>query len=61
MSHSGTHPEYERGWDDGYDEASERYHALVVAGRALLKRWPTNKNLSEVVQNLAKELEKLPK
>lgn len=60
MSQYGTPPEWDAGWEAGFDEATARYKPLVKACKALLKRWGTNKNLSAAVQAVAVELEKLP-
>lgn len=52
MSHYGTHPDYERGFEDGYEQASEAYRPLLAACRVLLRDW--QKNLTEPVQEIAR-------
>jgi hypothetical protein len=50
MSLSGTHPEYESGWDDGFDEGAAKYAPLVTACNRLLSLWAKNKNLTVPAQ-----------
>jgi hypothetical protein len=60
MSQYGTTKDYCTGYDDGADETRDLYTPLVKASVALLKRWPTNKNLSEQIQALDRAVQKLP-
>ena len=59
MSQYGTHPEWQRGWDDGYDEATERFVPLVDACKLLLDLWAKNKNLTVPAQAIHAALKTL--
>lgn len=60
MSQYGTSEDYETGYNDGADETAGIYSQVVAAARALLERWPTNKNLSEQIQALESAVKALP-
>ena len=59
MSQYGTTADYCRGYDDANDEMRKLYKPLLQASRALLKRWPTNKNLTEQIQALDRAVKAL--
>jgi hypothetical protein len=61
MSQYGTHPEWTKGWADGYDEAVEKHQPLVEACNLLLELWAENKNLTVPAQAIHKALEQLGK
>jgi hypothetical protein len=59
MSQYGTHPEYERGYNDAADETAALYDDLVEAAKGMCEAWGKEFNLTARIQALDKAVKGL--